>query len=288
VVRRARALVSGSARRLPLLRRYPLTYVRSTIDGRRLRSDLDELQTYVMFVGYPRSGHSLVGALLDAHPDALVAHELDALKYLQAGYGREQLFALLARHQRKRVAAGMASGSGYAYAVPTGWQGRYRDLRVIGDKKGGRSTARLGERPELLKQLATTVGVPVKLIHVVRDPYDNIASMHRWAARPLEAQVDAYFDLAGVVRSVQDQVPPEHFHELRIEDLIADPPAALTALCTFLDLPASDDHLAGAARVVFPSPHRTRDGAPWTPALLQQVADRAAAHPSLAGYDGPP
>ena len=54
---------------------------------------------------------------------------------------------------------------------------------MIGDKKGGKSTLRLGERPELLDRLAATVAVPVKIIQVVRNPYDNIATMHRRAPR---------------------------------------------------------------------------------------------------------
>jgi hypothetical protein len=284
-VRRTRAFVAGAARRLPVLRRYPFTWVRSAVEGRRLRPDFDGVQAYVMFVGYPRSGHSLVGALLDAHPDALVAHELDALKYIDAGFGRDPLYALLVHHQRARVAAGLASGSGYAYAVPTGWQGRYRTLTVIGDKKGGRSTTRLREQPELLDQLAATVGVPVKLIHVVRDPLDNIATMHRWAARPLEEHVDAYFELARVVRAVQDRAGPDGFHELRTEDLVADPAAELTALARFLGLADWGEHLPAATSVVFPSPRRTRNVAPWTPELLRRVADSAAEFPTLAGYD---
>jgi hypothetical protein len=286
-IRRTRAAVAGSARRLPVLRGYPLVRARAAVDARRMRPDADDVAGYVLFVGHPRSGHSLVGALLDAHPDALVAHELDALKYVEAGFGRDELFALLSRHQQARVAAGLASGSGYAYAVPGGWQGRYRTLRVIGDKKGGRSTARLRDRPELLDRLEATVGVPVQVIHVVRDPYDNIATMHTWAARSLADHVDTYFELAAVVRAVQERVAPDRFHQLRVEDLIADPRAAVAGLCRFLDLPVDDDHLEACAAVVFPTPHRTRDGAPWTPELVDRVAALAAGHPALAGYGVP-
>ena len=54
-----------------------------------------DLETYCMFLGYPRSGHSLVGALLDAHPDVIIAHELDVLKYIGEGCGRPQIYSLL-------------------------------------------------------------------------------------------------------------------------------------------------------------------------------------------------
>jgi hypothetical protein len=37
-----------------------------------------------LFVGYSRSGHSLVGALLDAHPEIPVAYEANALKLVRS------------------------------------------------------------------------------------------------------------------------------------------------------------------------------------------------------------
>jgi len=38
-------------------------------DARRYRRHFDAVRTFCLFIGYPRSGHSLVGSLLDAHPD---------------------------------------------------------------------------------------------------------------------------------------------------------------------------------------------------------------------------
>ncbi|KAJ7371717.1 hypothetical protein OS493_023052 [Desmophyllum pertusum] len=39
----------------------------------------DGVETFVMFIGYPRSRHSLVGAILDAHPEIIIPHEYDVL-----------------------------------------------------------------------------------------------------------------------------------------------------------------------------------------------------------------
>ena len=44
-----------------------------------------------MFIGYPRSGHTLVATFLDAHQDAIIGHELDALKYIEANFSKEQI-----------------------------------------------------------------------------------------------------------------------------------------------------------------------------------------------------
>jgi hypothetical protein len=272
-------------RTLPVARRYPGTALLARARGGRLRADFATVDTFLMFVGHPRSGHSLVGALLDAHPNALVAHELDVLKYVEAGFGRDQLFALLVHHQQARVAGGLRSGSGYAYAVPGQWQGRYARLQVIGDKKGGRSTARLAERPELFDRLGATVGVPVRVVQVVRNPYDNIATMHRRGHRlPLEEHADNYFQLAATVRRLRERVPADRFHELRLEDLILEPTTTLTDLTGFLGLDAPEDYLAACGSVVFPTVRRTRADAPWTAELLEQVAERAKAYTSLRSY----
>ena len=285
-IRRARMAVAGSARRLPLVRRYPLTWARASMDARARHADFEGVQAYVMFVGYPRSGHSLVGALLDAHPDAIVAHELDALKYLP---GRLRSRPALrpaapppARPRRRRAGVGLGlrlcRPHRMAGPVPAAARHRRQEGRAVDPTAP--------DEPALLDELARTVGVPVKVIHVVRDPYDNIATMCRWAARPLEDQVDAYFELAGVAASVQARVDPDDFHELHTEDLVADPRATLTALAAFLGLPDWGPDLEAATSVVFPNPRRTRRPAPWTPELRRRVADLAAAHAALARYDG--
>ena len=53
------------------------------------------------------------------------------------------------------------------------------------------------------------VGVPVKVVQVVRNPYDNIATMSRRGhKRPLAEHVDNYFELAETVRALRDASTP--------------------------------------------------------------------------------
>ncbi|MGH8773914.1 MAG: sulfotransferase family protein [Jiangellaceae bacterium] len=270
---------------MPVLRRYPATYARTAVESRRLRDDLAGVRSFLMFVGHPRSGHSLVGALLDAHPNMLVAHELDVLKYVEAGFRRDQLFVLLLRQQQARVATGHVSSTGYAYAVPGQWQGRYERLEVIGDKKGGRSTLRLEEQPELLDRLADRVDAPIRVVQVVRNPYDNIATMHRRAPKvPLADHAAMYFRLAATADAVREHVGAAQFHEVHLEDLTAEPADVLRGLCAFLDVSADHSYLGACASIVYFSPRQTRGNAPWTPALRDTVAARMADHPALRRY----
>ena len=59
------------------------------------------LETYCMFIGYPRSGHSLVGSLLDAHSQVVIAHEMNVLKFIDvAEFTAPELYWLILENSR--------------------------------------------------------------------------------------------------------------------------------------------------------------------------------------------
>jgi hypothetical protein len=275
-------LVDG-VRVLPGFRRYPTLYVGSAVRSRRYRDDLSSVRSFLLFIGHPRSGHSLVGSLLDAHPNMVVSHELDVLKYVAAGYRRDQLLTLVLEHAQANAAAGRKSW-GYSYAVPGQWQGRFDRLEVVGDKRGRKTTARLGDRPDLLPRLEHALRLPVSVVQVVRSPFDNIATMFRRDGVSLEHQIGIYFALSETVDRVAASVPPDRFHRLHLEDVVADARTELARLCRFLALPAEPGYLDACAAIIFESPRRTRDQAPWTAELVGSVERRSAAHPWLARY----
>jgi hypothetical protein len=281
--RRSVAWVLRRVRTLPGFGRYPVLYVNSAVKAWQHRRDIASVRAYLMFIGHPRSGHSLVGSLLDAHPQVVVAHELDALQFVIAGYRRGQLFSLVLEHSRHNAETGRKSW-GYSYAVPGQWQGRYDRLTVIGDKRGRKSTAWLDENPQLLDRLIDTVQVPLKVVQVVRNPYDNIATMYKRGQVPLASQVQTYFSLCSTVDDVARQLDGEQFHQVYLEDLVADAKGELASLCAFLDVPAEPEYLEACAAIVFPSPRTTRSDAPWTADLLADVARQAAEHPWLRRY----
>jgi hypothetical protein len=279
------ARVVDGVRVLPGFRSYPTLYVGSALKARRYRDDLAGVGSFLLFVGHPRSGHSLVGALLDAHPQMVVSHELDALKYVELGYRRDQLLTLVIEHARANAAAGRRE-SGYSYAVPGQWQGRWRDLRVVGDKRGRMTTDRLAARPELIDDLAATVGVPVRVVQVVRNPWDNVATMFTRGTAPIEDQAQRYRELSGTVDVLAARLGEGGVHRMYHEDLVARAPAALRGLCDHLGVPAPDDWLAACDGVVFPSPRRTRDSVTWTSAARATLEDLVAVTPWLGRYRG--
>lgn len=275
------------ARRILINQGLPWTYVRTAIGGVRHRRLFAGIESYCMFIGYPRSGHSLVGSLLDAHPEAVIAHELDALRYVRGGFRRNQIYELVLENDREFTEAGRLAATGdYQYSVPNQWQGRWDTLRVIGDKRGGRSTVRLRERPQLLDRLQRLTGVPVRVVHVVRNPYDNISTMLRRAGKrgTLPGVIDRYFAAVETNVQLRASLPPDRVLDVRHEDLIASPGPTIERLVRFVGLEPRAGFVDDCASILFSSPRRTRQDAPWTPALRADVEKRMAPVDFLAGY----
>jgi sulfotransferase family protein len=264
------------------------SYLASYYKGRKNRELFAAVETYCMFIGYPRSGHSLIGSLLDAHPNVIVAHELDALKYVEAGLGKYRLYQLLLDNSRRFARKGR-KWTGYAYQVPGQWQGRFDELRVIGDKKGGRSTLRLAVRPELLYRLRKTVAVEIKFVHVVRNPYDNIATMHKRALEhdrnaALRTAVADYFSRCEMNAELKELLGSSAVLDARHESFIEDPRSALRRLCGFLDLGYTEDYLEDCASIVFGAPRKSRHDVGWSAASLDAVRTGIGRFDFLKGY----
>jgi len=261
--------------------RLPLLYARSAWWSLVRRDPFDQVEAFCLFLGYPRSGHSLVGSLIDAHPDVVLAHELDSLRLVRLGFRRRQLFSLILANERSFTEAGR-EWTGSDYRVLDGWQGRYRRLRVIGDKKGGQSTRRLRAHPGSLDRLRRTVNLPLRVIHVVRDPLDNVASMSLRREIPIEAVAEDYFGLCDAIDRLIDRFPPHEWTTVRYETLVQQPQQLLRHLCEFLGVETDPAYLRAASAVPRPQAARTRDRVSWPPHLVDTIERRTRDHPHLA------
>ncbi|MGQ0745132.1 MAG: sulfotransferase family protein [Acidimicrobiales bacterium] len=260
------------------------TYVVSAIDQRADHHRFGAVEAYCLFVGHARSGSTLVGSLLSAHPQAVIAHELDTLRFVQWRYTRAQLFHLVLRRDAEFSARGRRHGdNGYDYSVAGSWQGEHTDLRVLGDKKAGATTRKLGDNPELLARLRKTVRVPLRLIHVTRNPYDNIASVARHG-RTLAESADRYFARCATLATISKHASPGELIVAHHEDLIAKPHATLGGLARFLGLDADSSWARSCAGSINPSPNRRRHQVDWPDRLVESIAERMRAFDFLGGY----
>ena len=256
---------------------------------------LSGLSVWCSFLSCERSGHSLVAALLDAHPEVVLSSEYQILDHFIWGFRREAIAAILIEDvktlpfNRSRVHGG-ARNAGYTYSVESQWQGRFRTLRVLGDKNGSGDTHRFARRPWLIGRIEETMQVPVRIVHMYRNPYDVIATIARRNAtrstRPISisealTEVRALTEIhANMIR----QRGPGKIYSLKFETFLNAPQQELRSVLEWLGPTVDQDYLQACAAICFATENITRHKVEWTPKQLSGVALMIEGTPFLRGY----
>ena len=99
----------------------------------------DSIEALVLFVGYPRSGHTLIASILDSHPEMIIANEFNLLEKFQDFtkdpnedvYSRRyRIFSELHSTSKRQTVSGCRAPScrrSYTYNIPGSWQGKYKN-----------------------------------------------------------------------------------------------------------------------------------------------------------------
>ena len=142
---------------------------------------------FTVFVGFGRSGSTLVGALLDAHPNIVLGTDYQLflkwpewpsrhrnLSYLYTAL--YQYSIKLAFYFRNDI------GKGYMFNLKKGFNGRYnKSILVIGEKEAVSATTPYitdhQQWMQTLKDLQDTVKVPIKGVMVSRSISDFVYSI---------------------------------------------------------------------------------------------------------------
>lgn len=245
----------------------------------------DQLRHYVLFLGFGHSGHSLVGALLDAHPDAVIANEYDLAHALR----NEPL--TLAEVEQRLLAAGLAQSdpeawvnTGYSYHVPGGWQGRVRRLEVLGDKKGGGTVRALMADPTLWDRMEALFGAKLRVYVVIRNPWDVVAARAYRRGRQIANDLSDDLILMAQQISQRLQVLGKRALLIRHEDFVADPEAGLTAVLGHVGLQPDAASFAASVSIVRGDGHPRRLRVEWPAGTQSYLAARLSAAPLFAGY----
>ena len=118
-----------------------LSFVAAGAFQEELQTLYGGVQTFVLFVGHARSGHSLIGAMLDAHPEIIIPHEFNLIakwNYYKTQINSARLknrifFDLHSLSREQAMFGNRAPRSAgerhkyYCYHVHGQWQGKYRD-----------------------------------------------------------------------------------------------------------------------------------------------------------------
>jgi hypothetical protein len=274
-------LRSRAFRRLDTARRHAL----ASSAVRRAPDRFAEVRTFCVFVGHNKSGASLLGGLLDAHRDIVIADEVDALRYIEAGFSRDQVFHVLERGSRSEARKGRVTArrlQPYSYRVPGQWQGHTVVPLVVGDSTTGTSTRRLGAQPGLCERARRGMpGVDVRLIQVIRNPFDPISLMMVRGRRSFANAVDHYFAACETLARIRRD---GNLLPVRYEAFVGDPGAGLRSVCAFLGVDAGHEYIDACAAIVRPHPDRGRELVPWSRRWIDDVERRLAGFDFLEGY----
>jgi hypothetical protein len=228
-----------------------------------------KVKSLVIFIGYPRSGSSALGSILDAHKNVLIAHELNVLNYIKMGFNYRQIFFLLAKNS-KIFTRGGRNSSGYNGIVQGQFNGRANRCYVIGDKKAGATSKMIGEDKSLIEKLLRLYP-DLKIIHIVRNPFDMIAT-EAYKGNNLRAEVDEK-RLDECIQLFQNKFETVDIimkqglfdtYSLKHEELIANPELKLNEILKWLELENYPGYIDAASTHLFKKAHQSRHEVEWT------------------------
>lgn len=128
-----------------------------------------QIEKFLLIIGNARSGSTILGAVLDAHPNIVVANETIESGHLWRGLDGEKILAGIFQNAEQQALESTRSAvCGQKSAWPPS---KKQDIRVMGDKIWNPATLFLHGKYNLIPSLEERVVAPVALIHACRNPF---------------------------------------------------------------------------------------------------------------------
>jgi hypothetical protein len=240
-------------------------YTESFFGGLKNKEYYDEVKNFCLFIGSPRSGHTLVSAILDAHPMIVVdSTEKNLTQLVNKGFSREQIFYILQTGAYEFAKSGK-SKTGYAYEIKDQWQGKFEDLRVIGVDYIS-SVLDFHENPALLNIIQERINCNIKFIHVVRNPFDTISTMtiRNLLGLSLKNRIDYYNQVCEAAYFLQNKLESSSLITVKHEDFLAEPGRLIGEICSFINIDTCNNYIESCNSIINPIPHKSRNKIDWS------------------------
>lgn len=274
--------------------KYLIDYITSAIQGYINDKKYKDVKSLCLFVGYARSGHTLVASLLDAHPNIVISIEWNLLLHLKLGYTKNQLIHSIVKRSEYFSTRLKNTWTGYSYKIRDSWQGRYDSLKIIGDKFGEVNARSINKDPFILDLIEKKTGLQPKIIHVVRNPFDMITTtvirkfeMERIEKKPgpldLLPVIYRIFQNADIVMKLkkENNYP---IHDVFHNNLITNPDSTLRSILDFLEVPCSKDFLENCSEILFKTSNKSRYQITWPSELISFVENEMKKYPFFKQY----
>ena len=279
---------------------------------------ISRIKSFVFFIGYGRSGHSIIGSLMDAHPHMIVAHNtvplfsrFSKLNQVSNSAWKSTLFDMLYENSvgdafdiRKNPE------KGYTLEVEGLWQGRFdKYVEVIGERSGGKTTKEYLKDKAIFiqnyRQLKEMLSMPMRVIFAVRNPFDTISTKlnykitsisqyrklkHAIQSKSCDVQklsvsdqdmmevVTWLFEMVDAVKEMIELFGSENVLEVHNCELVDKPRKTLSRIFQFLEVDASEQVLEVCAAKVFKSVSTSRNTVEWSAEMRMVVEQEMRNH----------
>ncbi len=230
------------------------------------------MTNWVTFIGPGRCGHTIVAAIIDSHPNARVSEEIKIItKWARDGWTREKILD----HTKNRGRGGKERRT----KLLPGHSNWEAPLLVLGDKCGWDAPMLIkhGSNEDILDKFSEHIGMPVKVVHTIRNPYDIITGWvqsSKWQKlygkdyMLWRMAVRRYARFYSSANKIVERYPR---FDLYNEELIQSPERVLTELCEFLELPIVEPWFTNAVNAVYKKPNERSKTCKWPAVWEEQI-----------------
>jgi hypothetical protein len=211
----------------------------------------------LLFIGSPRTGSTLLGQILNYHPECLVANEARFItKVVVQGLPFEKALKNVEETALKQFEKGLEKDSKYGKTIDRyqskwlpfgdlskGPEFKKKEIKVVGDKKAGGATQAFIDKPdEMLKFL--TAHPKASLLQTIRNPVDAAVSyMKSHEVKPFEKACEEIIMKTHTAYVLGKHVSNPYFY-VYYEDLINDPEREIGKILTWLNINCSNSWLS--------------------------------------------
>jgi hypothetical protein len=238
---------------------------------------------FALVVGNARSGTTIVGSIIDCHPNMLCANETRASAKFWDNLSKPDIIQELINNSEANLQSSRPS-SGYVYGIETSTK-HFEDINVIGDKIWNPALLLLHGNQNLLQRLAETLGCEVVIVHCVRHPFDVIATMHHRSGASLLNRTRWYFMHCEAAQAIIERSDFK-FYTVFHERLIAHPEIEIQMIYRFLGHDMPGEIIDRIKRVLLPSPKKTRETVDWPLVVVDEIESQMKRFRFLDQYAG--
>ena len=244
---------------------FPWTYVESSLSGRLSRDYFKDVKSFALFIGHRCPATELIHSLLNADPRISLGCGPSGMQYVRYGYKRNQLLWL--------IQSSVSRPDFSVRVLPT----------VIGDANASKSMHVLKRSPNAVKILRHRLGLPIRFVYVVSDPFNAISAIHqRSTFAPLKSVANKYLQRCETTSRLiesSDDVLTVH-----MEDVAESPELWLPKIVRHLGLEPHHAHINTCAEFVRDHRPMTSDTNTWPIEVVDLVTQRIDQYRFLRRY----